>query len=155
MLQEEIKKIIEKDLPNTVGQILQKQLKLGEENANTVIELLKRNKDLTKDLKDYTEDIKYLNQQLAEHKKIDIKLKELEEKERNLKLILLEDQLKSEKDKVQFSKDVALGLVRNTQYKSTIFDQHCKMVPMLDGSGYLNVQNVTHTKTNTETKQAE
>jgi len=60
--------------------------------------------------------------------------KKLIEAERNLKIATLEFKLGSERDKTQFSKDIALGLVRNTEYRKHIYDSE-QQTGYYDGTG--------------------
>lgn len=120
-MKKDIQKIIEENLPKQVGEVLQQRLvkveKIEIENKNLLVQLQER-KDKERELRKQLEELKaykskesYLN-----------KLKEdLLEKERNLEVEKLKYQLQSEKDKTQHSKEIALGLVRNLEYRSNIY----------------------------------
>lgn len=75
------------------------------------------------------------------------KLKEslstLEKEKRDLKVSQLEYQLVAEKEKSEFTKNVALGLVRNQEYRSDVFDQ--VNAPYTDHNGYQQYGNTTKT----------
>lgn len=119
---EEIKAIIEKSLPAQVGDVLKQRLEQAEKDAVKV-------RLQEEALQSKNAAIAKLEKQVADYKKMDERNAALEAREkavtdgeRNLKVSTLEFQLTAEKEKTQFSKDVALGLVRNTEYKKTVFD---------------------------------
>ena len=53
---------------------------------------------------------------------LDDREKDLDAKEYNLKLTVLQGELDSEKEKSSFAKSIALGLVRNAEYRKHVFD---------------------------------
>ncbi len=58
---------------------------------------------------------------------------------------MLEYQLNSEKERTKFSTDVALGLVRNTNYRSFVFDSEMKDGYYNEKNEYIPPTNVTKT----------
>mgnify|MGYP000898615246 CR=1 FL=1 len=122
MLQQEINEVIEKNLPQQVGKVLQEKLAKADKDANE----LETKKEVIKVLEAR---INELNSALCKHSDLDSKIKknedlerELSERERNFKIILLENKLEVEKEKSEFAKAIGLGLVRNLDYRKTIFD---------------------------------
>ena len=81
--------------------------------------------------------------------------KTLELNERQFEVNSLKYKLAAEKDKTEFSKNVALGLVRNTEYRKTIFDtENSGGMPMQDGSGhYVYPKPTSKSHTSTETQE--
>lgn len=150
-MEQEIQEIIKKNLPAQVGEILQKRLEQAESDYRSLQNL--KEKMLSLD-----EQIIRLNEEISKYKAFDsrnslleIREKLVSEQERNLKIETLEFQLQAEKEKTQFSKDVALGLVRNTEYKRSFMDN--KTVP--EGMDqYGNQRYATHTLISEETKLA-
>lgn len=121
-MEAEITAIIEKDLPAQVGAILKKRLEQGERD---VIDLKTKNEMIVS--KNAT--IVGLEKKIEDYQKLDERNRTLEarenkvsEDERNLKISTLEYKLEAEKEKTTFSKDVALGLVRNIEYRKHIMD---------------------------------
>ena len=53
---------------------------------------------------------------------MDKREEDLNKEKHNLDLEMLKFQLEVEKDKSVFTKEIALGLVRNTEYRRNIFD---------------------------------
>lgn len=90
-----------------------------------------------------------LNEKLDKYKKLDERNAGLEareaaviEGERKLEVDTLKYQLESEKEKVTFTKEVALGLVKNVTYRESIFDAETR-------NGYYDSNNVWHPDVNT------
>ena len=118
----EFKAIIEKNLPAQVGDVLKKKLEQADKDAADLSNARRANEDAVKKIEE-------LNKQITDYKKFDERNAALEAREkacdiqeRDLKVKTLEYQLQNEKDKTQFSKEVALGLVRNLEYRKNIFD---------------------------------
>lgn len=150
-MDEQIREVIRKNLPLEVGETLQNEL----ERLHTLEGEFKRLKE------DYTncdKDKRDFKAQLSRHadldqreRELDAKDRELQELERNLKVQELEIKLKCEYEKSQFTKDVALGLVRNLEYRKTAYNGHS--TPLMDNNGY--VQNYTDSTNSDETTKVE
>jgi hypothetical protein len=139
-LQAELQVIYEKHLPKQVGETLQKRLELADK-------LEKENSDLIKTNKTQYEEIQNLKGIIEKHKTIDereeaVTKREVDvtEKENKSEIEKLKYQLESEKDKTQFSKAVALGLVRNIEYRKNVFDTE-----MSPGTSYYDSVGNYHT----------
>jgi len=148
----EIKQIIEKNLPAQVGDVLKLRLDQADKDAARLKaiedQLVKRNEFASQ-----------LEAQISEYKKFDsrnaaIDARELavSNSERDLKVKELQYQLESEKEKTAYTKEVALGLVRNTEYRKSILDSEIQ-------NGYFNgatwVQPSPIAKSLTESNKAE
>lgn len=151
-MEAEIKAIIQKNLPAEVGTILKERLEQAEEDAANLEqtrEQLKNRDRHVANLESVIEDYKKFDQRNAT---LEEREKAVSQSERDLKVATLEYQLAAEKDKTAFSQSVTLGLVRNTEYKSVVFDS--KSGP--DGRDqYGNPLYATHTVNSSETKKAE
>lgn len=149
MLQKEIQEAIEKSLPLQVGQVLKTRLEQADKDAVKLKQqeesLASKNATITGLEKRIEEYVKFNERNLL----LEAREKAVEEKERNLKLATLEFQLASEKEKTEFTKSVAMGLVRNSEYRKNIFDNE-------NQTGYYNgttwVQPTPISKSLTETK---
>jgi hypothetical protein len=138
-MEKEFKEIIEKNLPAQVGDVLQKRLAKAVEDEQTV-------KSLNTTLSFRNEEITKLSNRIEEYKKFDERNTQLTAREiavgvaeRNLQVERLKDQLAAEKDKTQFVREVTLGLVRNTEYRKSVFNNENKNVPDQYGSTrYIN-----------------
>lgn len=121
-MEKEIEEIIRKNLPEHVGEVLKKRLADADRDA---LELVKY-KQFFEDTK---ENLANANVRIEEYKKLDERNLKLEQREKDLdtremefKIHSLEYQLAAEKDKTKFSEALAMGLVRNTNYREHIFD---------------------------------
>ncbi len=156
-LQAELQVIYEKHLPKQVGETLQKRLELADK-------LEKENSDLIKTNKTQYDEIQNLKGIIEKHKTIDEREEavskheaDVTEKENKSEIEKLKYQLESEKEKTQFSKSIALGLVRNIEYRKNIFDNEMSPgVSYYDSAGnYHVVPPVGNNKDLKETSSAE
>lgn len=133
-LNKEIKKLAEQHLPKQVGDVLQKRLKRANEiefELQELSELLIKKNDKINEL---TSIVSKINDLKIFEDSLKAKEKELNNLERNLELEKLKYQLESERDKTDFSMRVALGLVRNIEFRKTIFDSE-NQAPYQDSNG--------------------
>lgn len=121
-MKEEIQEIIKKNLPQQVGETLKARL---EEADQLEIKL----RQVEEKIKNLSLSEGFLREELSKYRKLDernstleSREKELETKERNLEIETLKYQLQSEKDKIEFTKSIAQGLVRNTEYRKQVYD---------------------------------
>lgn len=152
-METEIKAIIEKNLPAQVGDVLKQKLEQAEKDAEKVnqqAEYLLRDAEVIKKLQQQIEGYKSNNLRNAT---LDTREKELNEQAQNLEVTVLKFQLAVEKEKTEFTKSVALGLVRNTEFKKSIFDSE-NQSGYPDTNGNWIYPTPIH-KSFTETKSAE
>lgn len=146
-----IQKAITESLPAQVGETLRKQLELIPilekqlESSKTSISGLEKNVIQLK------EERSELALELSKHQALDVREKIVSERERNSKLEELKYQLDAEKEKTQFSRDVALGLVRNTEYRHEVFGN--KNIPVKDQFGNTNMMHSIENSTETNKAQ--
>jgi len=131
---QEINEIIKKNLPAQVGDVLKQRLAQADAYESDVKHLtgVKVSNEATiigleSKIKEYEQ---FDNRNAA----LDAREKELDNKERNLKIAELEFKLANEKEKTQFSQSVAMGLVRNIEYRKSIFDSETQS-PFIDANG--------------------
>lgn len=120
--QEKINKAIKESLPSQVGEILKTELERIPKLENQLKELNDLVIDKNNTIKRLESKLKELEYLEGRERVIDSKEKALEKAERDLKIKELEYKLNSETEKTNFAKDVALGLVRNTNYRKIVFD---------------------------------
>lgn len=152
-MKEGIQKIIEANLPKQVGEVLQKRLQELEEKEE---QLIKANELISKqsvEISELTSRVTSKEHLDKQYEVLEVNLAKLVEDKRNLKVEKLEFQLASERDKTQFSKEVALGLVRNTEFRKTVFDSE-NQEGYYDGNGNWVQPNPVN-KNLTETKTEE
>lgn len=150
-MNQEIKDIIKKNLPEHVGQVLKERLDLIEPLQNEV-RLLKD----TATSRAAT--IDGLENKLNEYKKkdeinasIDSRLVQVTAREYKIELLEAQIRLHSESEKTQFCKEVTLGLVRNIEYRKSAFGGGT--TPVMQPGGYITQEiNSSHEDvTNTTT----
>ena len=122
----EIKAIIEKNLPQQVGDTLKSVLEQGAKDAALVVELSQK-------LERKTQEYEQLKQMRSTYESAQLKLDDANrkmevviDKERKLKIDELTFQLNSERENKEFAKSVALGLVRNIEYRNDSFGNNSK-----------------------------
>jgi hypothetical protein len=144
----EINEIIEKQLPQQVGEVLKKRLLKADEDAKELAEhqrvLVLRDREIF-ELKQSIEKYRRFDERNAA---LDVRENNLNESEILFKVRTLEYQLQAEKDKTEFTKDVALGLVKNTVYKKTIFDN--TTTPLRDLNGNTRIDMTTSNRSEEE-----
>ena len=118
----EIQEIIKKNLPQQVGDVLKVRLEQAEKDAKKVIELEEKLKQFQTIINEKQSEL--LAYKLCDERnlKLDEKEKVLNKKQHDLDLEILQQKFESEKDKSDFAKSVALGLVRNTEFRKSVFD---------------------------------
>lgn len=148
--------VIQKHLSNEAGTTLKAILEKAEKDAA----LVEAQKTTITNLQG---DVNRLNETLTKHgdlatREENVKKREDEvtTKETNQKIAELTYQLEAEKDKTSFSKSVALGLVRNIEYRKNIHDFECiPGVSYHDSQGnYHNIPPRGQDKNLTQTEEA-
>lgn len=147
----EIKAIIEKNLPAQVGETLKQVLEQGKKDSETVKQQAEQINKLLKTVQERDELIQTYKKFDERNSSLESREKACEIQERDLKVKTLEYQLEAEKSKTVFSQNVALGLVRNTEYRRTIMDNVNE--PYKDQYGNIQYQNKY--QNSTEEKKAE
>lgn len=134
--EQEFQEVIKKNLPAQVGDVLKARLEQADRDANTIKTQDERIKELNQQVMKANELIENYKQFDKRNEALDGREKGLKEKEIIFEIEVLKYQLLAEKDKTEFSKNIALGLVRNTEYRKTIFDSETSGQPITDGQGY-------------------
>ena len=121
-LKEEIRASIEKNLLQQMGDVLKETLKKGAEAIEQVAANEVTIEDLKRVIARLNKTIDNYSAKDSEYKDI-IRLREGINKDRaNLDLEKIKYSLQCERDKTQFAQSVALGLVRNTEYRRILSD---------------------------------
>jgi hypothetical protein len=152
IMTEEIRLIIEKNLPAQVGETLKAVLDQAKKDSETVTKYSEDIKFKVKVIAEKDQIIKEYQQFDTRNTQLEAREKSLDERDRNLTIETLKIQLASEKEKTDFTKSIALGLVRNTEFRRELFDSHN------DNSQrdqYGNPIYTNKSQTSTETKSAE
>jgi hypothetical protein len=148
----EIQEIIKKNLPQQVGEVLKLRLEQAEKDAKKVIELENKISQLEKTVNEKQSELSSYKLLDERNSKLNEREELLNKKQHDLDLDILQHKLESEKDKSEFAKSVALGLVRNTEFRKSVFDSE-------NQQSYYNdnvwVQPTPINKQLTETKSAD
>ena len=133
-LEKEIHESIAKNLPSQVGEVLKARLEQAEFDAK---ELEKSKKEIEYNNQTITE----LNAQVIKNgdlnkreAELNAKAKELEERENKAEIESLKVKLEASKTIADNNKEMAMGLVRNIQYRKNIFDYE-NQAPYQDPNG--------------------
>lgn len=151
-MQQEIKDIIEKNLPAQVGQVLQKRLKEAEENEA-------KYETLQKDHKDLRESYNNVVNTLSQHKELDEVKKGLDQREEtiskrehDIEIETLKFKLTESEKRADMVQDFTKLLVRNVDVRKQVFDAESNQVHN-PNTGYMDYKNTT--KSYSETKVEE
>lgn len=146
-LEKDMQELIKKSLPAHLSDTLNERLDL-------IPKLEKENDSLTKLLNTIRENNNELNNKLQEYMKyasisagFDQRERELKEKEIKFEVDSLKVKLEAEQYKSQFSKEVVLGLVRNTEYRKEVFNNHAVNGRTGESGMYLQPYNEVNTST--------
>lgn len=136
-LEQEMKEAIGKHLPQAVGDVLQERLKQADADAAMVVTQKERLDNLVGQIRDLEGKLNAANEELKKHGALATREAAVAEKERNAEIAALKVQLEAANSNTQFAKDVALGLVRNTEFRRNVFDSESTSTPIIpEGSGY-------------------
>ena len=133
-ISQEVYAAIEKQLSAEAGGIIKNILVQADLDAKEVVSLkakLKNNEDYTVQLKRDLDNNKIKQSEIEANIN---RIKDIEKRERKLEIDKLTYQLESEKSKTEFSKQVALGLVRNSDYRTSVFTN--ETIPYTNKDGY-------------------
>ena len=147
-IEKDLQESIKKNLPAQIGEELRLVLIKGKEDAAKLVIAEDKNVELNKTINVQQEQIRQLNEKLSLAGDIDAREKAVAEAERNIKIEKLEYQLKSEQDKTNFAQNVALGLVRNTEYRKSV---NGMATQILERNGYQDTVNNPYGHHETET----
>jgi len=106
-----------------------------------------------------SQEVEKLNSIVEEYRKHDARNSELDQRERelnkmqfNLELEILKSQLTVEKEKSEFVKSVTMGLVRNTEYRKSVFDTE-NQIGWMNGGKWVQPSPIAKSLTETKTEE--
>ena len=136
-LDQDLKEAIGKHLPQAAGELLQERLKQADVDAALVVTQKERLDNLLGQVRELEAKLRTANEELGKHKALDKREEEISTRERNAEIAMLKVQLEAANGNTQFAKDIALGLVRNTEYRRNVFDSESTSTPIIpEGSSY-------------------
>ncbi len=150
-IREDIQEAIAKQLPAQVGEVLRVRLEQAEKDAKANVSLTNMNNEQRREIQQLEARIAKRDAELKRAGDLDARAADLDTRERNMKIATLEIQLAAADSKVAFAKDLAMGLVRNTEFRSSVYEQNTgRGVPVPSGS-YLAQAGTETTTGNTTT----
>lgn len=150
-LEQDLKDAVAKHLPQQVGEELQKRLKQADADAVIAAERLKKIDELREQIAVKDKKIREQEELLSKHEEVTKREAAVVERERNAEIESLKVQLLSANNNTQFAKEVALGLVRNVEYRSNVLKTENTSVPVVQPGGYTEMKN-QHNATAEENK---
>ena len=146
-LSNEIQELIIKQLPSELGKTLQSLLADAANDAQALQDArayIKQTGEITANL---SAQVGELSTQLERHKNIDDRLAELEQAVRDRKIFELETKLAAEQRVTHILDQTLSKLVRNIEYRNTLFGKENIPVNGHNGTGWVAVQDVNRTST--------
>lgn len=133
-LTNELQEAINKNLPSMMRAELVKRLEQADEDKRKVEQLTHSNQSLLGDFRLAQAEADALRADLKKHEKLAVREAAVAEAERGLEVRMLKHQLEVSDDNVKFARDVAMGLVRNTEFKRDVFTtQNNRAIPVPQG----------------------
>ena len=148
LLTKEYTDIIEKHLPAQVGSVLQTVLKDADHNKVRIQQLEEKVANLQQTIFEKNAKIAQFENKQILYNNLEARKTELDELERKLKIDVLTYKLEAETQKTAFCKDVALGLVRNTEYRKSAYNNR---VEPTNQNGYTSTMTFTDSAGETTT----
>lgn len=152
-IQKDLSAVINANLPAAVGAELQKVLAKGQEDANARVHLELQVTHLQQSLKTVQEALSEAEARLRDHRALDIRTVELDKRAAAMELDLLRHSLAQAQDNTKFARDVALGLVRNTEYRNSVFESQSSRQHVVPQGSFLNSDQGSSKTTTTTTSQ--
>lgn len=136
-LETEMKEAIGKHLPQAVGDVLQERLKQADIDAATVERQKEQVATLIAKMAELEAKLRTANEEVGKHIALNKREEEISTRERNAEIASLKVELEASRGNTKFAQEVAMGLVRNTEYRRNVFDNENTSTPIIpEGSGY-------------------
>lgn len=154
-LKQEFEEAIDKHLSKEVGTRLQSRLR-ELENKEAQLEVRTAERDAFKNERDIVHK-KLWDQQDFEKREqaLETRAQELEKKERDLEITVLKIQNEEANKRALWAEGLAMGLVRNTNYRKGVFDSKSENVPYQYPGGGMGIQNVNNSSSHQEDSVAD
>lgn len=129
-IEQEIKDAVSKHLPQALGEALQLRLKKADEDAQSVTRLQSDIETIRRANMTLLNEVDSLKEQMHKHASLAAREAAVAKREHDADLAELRVQLEAAKGNGQFARDVAMGLVRNIEYRQAVMRAENGMVPM-------------------------
>lgn len=150
---QEVHEAIVRNLPQAVGATLQERLKKADADAAELVRAQSLNAELARKVDEANAKILQQMEQLKKHQALDAREAAVAERERSAELAEMRIKLEAAAGNAQFAREVALGLVRNTEYRHSIFESQTNRALAVPQGGMIQQAYGTEAKTvTTDTK---
>lgn len=155
-LEKDLQEALTKHLPQATSDALQERLRQADVDAATVVRQKEQLTTLNTQLNDLQNKLDIAKEELKKHGELSARETAVAEKERNADIAALKVQLEASQSNTKFAQDVAMGLVRNTEYRRNAFDGESRSEPMLsaDRSYQTGTANTSSSRTSNTTDTA-
>lgn len=134
-LKREIEESIAAHLPAQVGEVLKKRLEQAD-RAERELASTKSALDLSLDqITRLHDEVATLKNRVSTEEKLAQIEKDLAERERNLQIEVLKIKLDASDQSAKFARDLAMGLVRNIEFRNSVFSSSSSSEPIIN-NGY-------------------
>lgn len=144
---------IEKNLPAAIGETLRQRLEQANRDAEALARKNEAYASLSKNFDAKCEEANRLKAEVEKHAALAVREAAVEERERKARITELETKLAAAQGNTEFARNVALGLVRNIEYRSSSSVYGSESVPVQQ-NGYTNLQQAQTSSNNSETRSA-
>ena len=130
-IENDLKELLTKHLPQATSDALQERLRQADADKATVERQKEQISGLNTQIKELQAQFNNASDELKKHGALATREAAVAEKERNADIAALKVQLEAAQGNTQFAKDVAMGLVRNTEFRRHVFDSENRSEPLL------------------------
>ena len=137
-IESDLKELLTKHLPQATSDALQatsdalqERLRQADADKITVERQKEQISGLNTQIKDLQAQVNTATEELKKHDALAAREAAVSEKERNADIAALKVQLEAAQGNTQFAKDVALGLVRNSEFRRTVYDNENRSDPII------------------------
>lgn len=153
-MQTEINEIIAKNMPQAVGDELRKRLEQADRDAILLKTAVANQEAQRVEIASLKEQLSAHATKLSLHDDLATREAEVAARERGAENQALRIELEAHKGNAQFARDVALGLVRNTEFRNSVHESHNgRAMPVAQGGTVMHAYN-TESSSRTDTQQA-
>lgn len=153
-MQDEINQIIAKNLPQAVGDELRKRLEQADRDALLLKSAVTNQEAQRVEIASLKEQLAAHAAKLSLHGDLAKREADVAARERGAENQALRIELEAHKGNAQFARDVAMGLVRNTEFRNSVHENHNGRALAVPNGGMVQHAYNTESSSRTDTQQA-
>lgn len=134
-IQIELNEVIKKNLPQAMGEVLRKRLEQADKDAADVAKLTESSDRLQVAYRNLSDQLQAAEEKLKIHKTLDDRHAELNSRELRLDMAILQIKLDEMTKSRDFAASVTMGLVKNTEFRKTVFESGSEHIPVPGNPG--------------------